>query len=452
MDSNEKIIIIGCGAGGGTAAQFARKTNRKAEITVFEKGCFPQYSKCGLPYSISGIIKEPEDLIEFTEEWFSKQKIELFLNTTVEKIDTTKKVVFAKKENETIEKPYDKIIISTGAIPFTPSIENIYNDKNLADGVFSLRTIDDAKKIKNYCTNKKNAVVIGAGLIGLEMADNLKKLGLNVTVVEALSSILANNLDEDMAKIVFDEVSKHVTVFTDHFATRFEDSKIVIKNKTSGEEKTIPADVLIVATGCKPNVSLAESIGCKIGNTRGIIVNNKSETSIENVYAIGDCTEFIDFIYKKPVPVGLGSIAVRQAIAAGTNAAGGKYELSDGVLMTSTSEFFDLEIGAVGVISDRAEEVIVGKFNGSSLPEYFPGGKTVTVKVVADSNGKILGAQIVGDKAAQRVNSFATAILGGLDIESFRKLETAYAPPIAPTLDAITLACDIVSMKLARKR
>jgi len=452
LNEDKNIVIIGCGAGGGTAAQFARKTNRKAKITIFEKGKYPQYSKCGLPYAISGKIPKIENLIEFDKDWFAKSKIDLFLETTVEKIDTKKKKIYAKKVNKTIEKTYDSLIIATGAKPFKPKIEN-----NDLDGVFTLRTIEDAKKIKTYIKSCKYATILGAGLIGLEMAENLYKLGLNITIVEALPGILSNNLDGDMAKIVAEKIPDKIKIFTNSQTTKVignnKISEVIIKNKETNSENKIPTNILIIATGNKPEVSLAKSIGCKIGNSGGVLVNSKSETNIKNVYAIGDCTEFLDFITAKYILVGLGSIAVRQAIAAGTNAAGGLYELPKGILNTSTSKFFDLEVASVGPTTARLNDytVVSAHFNGSSLPDYFPGGRPVSVKVIVDKyTGMIISAQILGENAAQRVNTISAAILGELDVETFRKLETAYAPPIAPTLDAITLVCDIISKKLKR--
>ncbi|UCH72577.1 MAG: FAD-dependent oxidoreductase [Thermoplasmatales archaeon] len=452
MNEKSKIVIIGCGAGGGTAAQFARKTNKNVDIIVFEKGIHPQYSRCGIPYAVSGVIPKVEDLIEFSKEWFEKQKIKLYLETVVEKIDISKKIVTAKNNKKNIEVKFDKLIICTGSKPFIPKIEKID-----VDNVFVVRTIDDVKKMKSKIKKGQNATIIGAGFIGLEMADNLNRMGLNVTIVETLSNILANNLDPDMSNIVFEKISKKVKIYTDHKVEKIKYNngkikKIIIKSKKDNKIKEIDTNFLIIAAGCKPNVKLAQDIGCKIGQTGGITVNNKSETNVTNVYAAGDCTEFVDFVSKKPVLIGLGSIAVRQAIAAGINAGDGDYVLPKGVLLTITSEFFGIEIGAVGYTSDKYKNILSGKFNGFSLPKYFPGGKPISVKVLANRNGKIMGAQVVGDNAAQRVNSFATAILGDLDIETFRKLETAYAPPIAPTLDAVTLACDIVSMKLARMR
>lgn len=454
MTGEKKIVIIGCGAGGGTAAQFARKTDRIAKITIFEKEKYPQYSKCGLPYVISGQIKEFEDLIEFSESWFKKNHIDLFLGTIVEKIDIKKQIIYAKKDNQQILKEFDVLIIATGAKPIIPSIQNIQKNDKLIDGIYILRTIEDAKHIVSGIKKGKKALIIGAGFIGLEMTESLYNNGMNVTLVEILPSILNNVLDKDMVEPILKKLSEKAKLFTNHSVIKIEEKngklkKVIIKDNNTNKEKELIVDTLLIATGTKPNITLAKSIGCKIGPFGGIIVNEKSETFLKNIYAVGDCTEFIDFITKKPVPIGLGSIAVRQGIAAGINCTGGNYTLLNGVLKTCTTSFFGIEIASVGI---SKEELISGKFNGSSLPDYFPGGKPILIKVFADKRGKILGAQAVGSNAAKKVDTFACAIISGLNIDTFRKLETAYAPPIAPTLDAMTLACDIISRKLSHNR
>jgi NADH oxidase (H2O2-forming) len=454
LGKDRDVVIIGCGAGGGTAAQFARKTNRSAEITIFEKDKYSQYSKCGLPYVISGTIADFKDLIEFSEEWFKKANIDLHLETTVEKIDLQKKIVIAKKADNVVEKSYDSLIIATGAKPFIPPIKNVD-----VDGVFVVRTIDDVKNISSFIKKDGNATIVGAGLIGLEMADNLRKKGVKITVVEVLPTILANNLDEDMAKIVREHIPNDVKILTNHRVEEIESkngkiSKVFVRNQEKNEEVIINSDLLIIAAGTKPEIGLAKSIGCKIGITGGVVVNKRCETSVNDVYAIGDCTEFVDYITAKPSLVGLGSIVVRQGIVAGVNAAGGDYELHKGVLNTSTSEFFGVEIASVGPTKNNLGDifsVVTGRFNGSSLPGYYPGGKPISIKILVDKyTGLIIGAQAVGENAAQRINLFAGAILGQLDVEALRKLETAYAPPVAPTLDVVTLVCDIVSKKLSR--
>jgi len=180
MNKNRKIVIIGCGAGGSTAAQFARKTDRKSKITIFEKDKYSQYSKCGLPYVISGNINQYNDLIEFSEEWYKKANIELYLNTEVNRIDFNTKIIYAKEDDTKIERPYDQLIIATGSKPVIPPIKNISKENKLIKGVFNLRTIDDAKKIEKYVKKDDKATIIGAGLIGLEMADSLYKKGMNL--------------------------------------------------------------------------------------------------------------------------------------------------------------------------------------------------------------------------------------------------------------------------------
>lgn len=460
MNKPRQIVIIGCGAGGGTAAQFARKTDRTASITIVERGPYTQYSKCGLPYAIAGIIPAFHNLIEFSEEWFTKERIEVLLGTTVDEINMEQRVVRAKKGKEGIEKTFDSLILATGANPWIPPIENIQVNGCLLSGVFVVRTIDDGKQIIAHMKKGKHATIIGAGLIGLEMADALHQKGMIVTVVEALPSILANTIDDDMSEQVLQSIQEKITVYTNHLAIRIEKQKdvltsLIIKEKITHEEKRIQTDLLIIATGTKPEITLAKTLGCAIGKTGGISVNGKSETSIRNVYAVGDCTEYNDYITKEPVGIGLGSIVVRQGIAAGINAAGGVYSLPAGVLLSRTSDFFGVEIAAVGPMKHAVEHlpVISGKYKGSSRPEYFPNGEPIMIKVAAHKDtGELLYAQAVGSNAAQRINTFACAILCKSTIEEFRKLETTYAPPIAPTLDAVTLACDVVALKVSRKR
>jgi NADH oxidase (H2O2-forming) len=265
---------------------------------------------------------------------------------------------------------------------------------------------------------------------------------------------------DKMSAQIKDQISNNVDLYLNHFANEIKHEKGVIKSvnikeRETGANEQIPTDLMIIATGTKPETSLAKKTGCNLGKYGHIIVNEKSETSVDNLYAVGDCTEYIDFVTKKSAPIGLGSIAVRQSIAAGINAGGGNYSLPSGVLQTRTTSVFGFEIAAVGPTLSCLdnENIITGKFNGSSLPDYYPGGKPISIKVfVEEDSGEIIAAQAVGDKAAQRINTFASAVLGKLNIDLFKKLETAYAPPIAPTLEAITLSCDVVSMKLNRKK
>lgn len=456
MDREPGIIIVGCGAAGGTAAQFARKTDRKIPIAILEKDSYPQYSKCGLPYVISGDIPSFDHLIEFSEEWFRKARIDLCLDTSVETIDTNNKQVIARKNNEEIVFPYTSIIIATGARAKVPPIRNL--EKGLPRNVFLLRTIEDGRGILDILESVKKIVIVGAGFIGLELAESFHKKNKDVTIIEALPSILPNTLDRDMSASIQEELSKYLTILVNHLVEKvhinngFVDS-ITVRNSETKEQRKMNVDLLVIATGTKPDVTLAKQIGCRIGVTGGIVVDNHCMTSISNVYAVGDCTEYYDFISGKPLLVGLGSIGVRQGIVAGVNAAGGERILPKGFLQTCTSRFFNIEVAAVGLPSSRmVDGIIQGRYIGSSLPEYYPGGKPVTVKILVDrEKGVIIGGQIVGENAGQRINTIACAVRNQMHIDDFRDLETAYAPPIAPTLDSITIAGEVVSIKWRKK-
>lgn len=457
---SRRIVVVGCGAGGGTAAQFARKTDRKAEVTIFEQGLYPQYSKCGLPFVLSGRISGFEDLVEFSEDWFKKAGIDLFLGSKVTGVDFDRRVVFAVRGDVETEREFDSLIIATGAKPIVPPIENIRKGEGLLDGVYVLRTLDDAKRISVGVEEGKKVVIIGAGLVGLELAESFYGKKMKVTVVEALPNVLPFTLDSDMSELVLETLKGKIDVFTNHIAVSVDErdeavERVCIKDKETGEVKELEADLVVVAAGTKPDVWLAERVGCEIGEAGGVVVDERCETSIESVYAVGDCTEFKDFVTNRPVCVGLASIVVRQGIAAGVNAAGGSYTLPRGVLQTCTSAFFGLEIAAVGPVKNALEDtpVVTSRLKGSSLPGYFPGGEPITMKVgVHGDDGRILYAQGVGCNAAHRVNLFACAVLGGMNIEDFRRLETAYAPCIAPVLDIVTLVSDVVSLKLSRRR
>jgi len=445
------IVVIGGGAAGGTAAQFAKKTDRNAEVTIFEKGKYPQYSKCALPYFISGKV---EDVIEFSEKWFERAGIDLYLETEVKEVDLKDRVVIAEKNGESIEKKFDSLIIATGADPSVPPIDGIYDGEKIKKGVFSLRTLDDAKEIKNFLREVENISIIGAGLIGLELSEAFYELGKSVKIIEILPSILPGMIDQDLAELVYQKIKDKVEIFVNHRVKKIdgkdEVESIVVEGK-DGDEKEFDADMVILATGIRPNTKIAESIGCKMGEKRGIVVDKRSMTSVKDVYAAGDCTEYKDFVTGKAIPVGLGSIGVRQAMVAGVNAAGGNAVLPEGFLQTRTTRIFDVEISAVGPLSKEIENSVQGKYSGKTLPHYFPGGEDIVIKTVINNAGEIVSAQAVGVGSALRINTFACAIYNKMKIEEFVKLETAYAPPIAPTLDPMIISADIVRYRYGRK-
>jgi NADH oxidase (H2O2-forming) len=460
-----RILVIGGMAAGATAAQFARKTDRKAEVTIVGNEPQPIYSKCGLPYSLSGRIPTFEQLVEFDERWFEQFKIGLKLGTEATSVDPSAKTVTTCDSRHGKEETlaYDSLILATGARPWMPPLEGAYAEPGvLKEGVHLIRTMGDGKRLSENAWRDARAVIIGGGLIGMEFAEALTVRGVQVTIVELLPEILLASLDEDMAMAARQIIEKTRTpVFLGHRATKITGEKrvesVIVENVGTKQTAEIPADIVVISTGTRANTELAVKAGCALGETGQIKVNQKCQTSVPGIFAAGDCTEYVDLITGKPVAVGMGTVATRQGRTAGINAAGGRSEMPPGVLGTRVTMAFGMHLAGVGptepLLRKAGIEPVIGRFSGSTLPDYIPGGRDIIVKVLAHpSDGRLLGAQIVGTgRVHQRINAFAVAILAGMTLDQFSKLETAYAPPIAPTLDAITLACDVALMKMRRR-
>jgi NADH oxidase (H2O2-forming) len=460
-----KIVIVGGGCGGGTAAQFARKTDRQAEITIIERESYPQYSRCGLPYGISGIIPDFANLVEAPEERMKKNRIGMMLGHEVTRADAGKKIVVVKGPKGETELQWDSLIIATGAKASVPPIKGVLKEGGAANelkhGAYVLRTIDDAKGIQSLGHKGKRAVVIGAGLVGLEVAEALMIRGCKVTIVEYLPNCILAMVDDDMAQMMADAIAKHgVKMFTEYQVTEvLGDEKahgVVAKDRKTGEEREFYADLIVVATGQRGETELAKQLGCSVGVTKQIFVNDRTETCVKDVYAVGDCTEYPDLVTNKAYVSGLGTIAVKMAMVAGVNAAGGDEKLPKGFLITRATEPFGCQVAAVGPTTPQLEafgiKPLVGKVRSFTLPDYYPGRKEIFVKVLAHpQTGRILGAQIVGeDRVHMRINAFAVAIQAGMTVQELAQLETAYCPPAAPTVDPITIACEAAKLKMAR--
>nr|MDO8135230.1 FAD-dependent oxidoreductase [Candidatus Njordarchaeum guaymaensis] len=452
-----KIVVIGAGAAGTSAALEARKFSRDSEVTVVNSEGFPEYSRCGLPYAVSGEIPKFENLILHDEGWYDKfGKVKLMLKTEVTEIVPASNVLKVKHEDGSAEElQYDSLIIATGSKPSTPPIQGLQKK-----GVFTLRTIGDGKNIMSAGGHGKRAVVVGAGLIGLELAEALHARGAKVTVIEFLPNVLLAMVDDDIAEVVKKKIEEEsvkliLNTKVDEVIGKDKVEGVIATNMKSNEKITVEADILVLAAGIKPDTALVEKAGIALGPAKAIKVDEHMRTSVENVYAAGECTEYPDFVTGASTRVGLGTIAVRQGKVAGINAAGGDVALEH-LLNTRVTKLFGVEVAGVGPCSDVATKagmkLITGKFRGSTLPEYMPGGKEIVVKVLANEDGKIVGAQIVGEEqVAQRINVFAAAVLKGMSVEEFSMLETCYAPPIAPTWDSITIAAEAAMKKLRRR-
>lgn len=436
-----RIVVIGSGTAGSNFALFARKLDRKAEIIVIGKEKTMQYSPCALPFVLSGKIPKLENIIVFPNEFYEKQKIQMMLNTEAREIDRKRKVVITDKG----EVPYDKLILATGSKAFIPPIKGVESE-----GVFTLKRMDDVKKIQAYLKERKpkKAVVIGAGLIGLEGAVAFRELGLEVVVVELLEHLLPTMLDKDIASIVQSHLEEKGIEFKFGVAV----SEILgnpVRAVKIGEEE-IEADLVLVATGVRANVDLARKAGLEVN--RGIVVDEYLRTSDPDIYAIGDCAEVFDAVTGERTLSQLGTTAVRMAKVAAENVFGKGIKFRP-VFNTAITELFDLEIGTFGITQERANregiDVVVGKFKGSTKPEYYPGGKPIIVKLIFRKEDKsLIGAQIVGgERVWGRIMALSFAAQKGATVEDIAYGETAYAPPISPTIDPITVAAEMALRK-----
>ncbi len=447
----ERIVIIGCGAAGATAAMQARKYNRKVDVTVFNSEAYSQYSRCGLPYTISGKVREFDDLVLMPPDNWDMIKVDAKLGTTVSAIDHDKKTI----HYEGGELQYDTLIFATGARNADPPIKGLDKDR-----VYGLRTLDDAKALAAELDKAKHAVVIGGGLVGMEIAEAFKERGLDVTVVEFLPNILLAMVDPDFAMIVERHCAEHgLNILTNTAAQEVigdaTPTGVKVVDRQSDEERVVPADFVVVATGVRANTELAEKIGVQLGSTKGIVVNERMETNLEGVYACGDCAEHVEFITRKPMSGGLGTVAVRQARVAGINAAGGD-AIFPGIVGAKVTKLFGLEIASTGLTEDMARRfevsVTKGSIKGSTKPPYFTGGKELKVKTYYDKeSGKLVGGQLVGmEDAAMRINVLTLGIQQGIDVVELFDFENCYAPAICDTWDPLVQSADAARKRLKR--
>ncbi|MEM1545102.1 MAG: FAD-dependent oxidoreductase [Candidatus Methanomethylicia archaeon] len=439
---SKSIIIIGCGAAGLSAALSARKTDRNVNITIIDQEEYPAYSRCALPFVIGGEINDFNSLLTFSPSMYKMMKIDLRLRSKVIDVDPkSRTIVYINYQGREETLQYDSLILATGASPMIPSISGV-NKR----GVYVLRTINDCKAIVEALPNSRNAIVIGAGLIGLETADALYRRGLNVTIIEILPSIIRTNLDEDMAEIVKSNIEgKGVRILVNRHVDEITGSNRVDGVISNGER--LKADIVVLATGIKANIELANRIGIQIGITGAIKVNSRMETTVKDIYAVGDCVESNHMVTGQAILSQLGTTAVKQGRVAGINAAGG-YAVFPGVLNSVVSRIFNLEVGVTGLNMLQAEKygfkVLTGSISWKTRAEYYPEAKSIRVKLLFERGSlKIIGGQIVGGEfVAPRIDSLALAIQAGMTVFDIINSDTCYSPPLANTWSPITLAAE----------
>jgi len=439
-----KLVIIGGGAGGPAAASRARRLNEENEILMLEKGEHISYGHCGLPYYIGGVIKNRSDLmISSPAKFMQLYNVEVRVRSLVKGIlpDTKQVEAVDLNTDKSYRESYDKLLLSSGASPIKPPLPGIDTE-----GIFTLRNLTDADKIRQFISNRKprKAVVIGGGFIGLEMAENLIHLMMDVTVVEMLDQVMPI-LDREMADILHRTLTLHgVELALSDPVAGFErrDERIMVKMKSDRE---IPCDMVILSIGVKPDIELAKSAGLDIGETGGIKVNEYMQTSNPDIYAVGDAVETIHLVTGKPSLVPLAGPATRQSRIAVNNMYG-RSEKYRGTLGTSLVKVFETTVGTVG-----ANEKILKRFGilyqkcyvePFSHVTYYPDAAQMSIKLLfAPDSGRILGSQIVGsDGVDKRIDTLASAISDGKSIEDLYHLELGYVPQFGSAKEALNIA------------
>lgn len=433
-----KTIIIGGVAGGASAAARLRRLDETAEIIVLERGEYVSFANCGLPYYIGGVITNQNHLtLQTPESFWSRFRIDVRVNSEAVKINPETKTVTVHnlKSGKSYKESYDNLILSPGAEPIKPNISGINNDF-----VFTLRNIPDTLKIKEYIerTMPKSAVVVGGGYIGVEMAENLKEAGLEVSIVE-LADHLITPLDFDMAADVHRYIkSKGINLYLSNGVKVLNEHTVILQN---GE---IHADMVIMSVGVRPETALAKECGIKTNHRGSIIVDQNMKTNIPHIYAVGDAVEVEDFITKSPAFIPLAGPANKQGRIAADNIAGLSSEYA-GTQGSAVLKLFDMTVAATGINEKSAKAAGMDYdktyiYSGSHA-SYYPGASNMLIKALWDKQTlKILGAQIVGfDGVDKRIDVLATAIRFGAKITDLAELELCYAPPFGSAKDPVNM-------------
>ena len=436
----EKIVIVGGVAGGMSAATRLRRLKEAAEIIVFEKGPFVSFANCGLPYAISGEFKERDALLVQTPEALKKRfNLDVRPFHEVLAIEPEEKTVTVKHGEHVFTESYDALILSPGAKPLVPAIKGLEEATN----AFSLRNVPDLDQIMAHLEDKKpqKATIIGAGFIGLEVAENLHKKGLEVTIVEKAPHVLPP-LDEEMAAYVKNELIKQgVKVLTSQSATAFEKAgqEIVLEDGT-----VLTSDVTILSVGVQPETDLAKRAGIQLGHRGGILVDEQYQTSKKDIYAVGDAIVVKQQITNEDTLISLASPANRQGRQV-ADVLGGLARKNKGSIGTAIVRVFDLTAASTG-LSERSAKLAglnpqVVHLSGKDHAGYYPDATDIYLKLIFDADtGKIYGAQGIGAKGVdKRIDILATAIKGGLTIFDLPELEFTYAPPFGSAKDPVNM-------------
>lgn len=434
----EKILIVGGVAGGMSAATRLRRLNENAEIIVFEKGPYVSFANCGLPYYVGGEIAEREKLIvQSAKALKNRFNLEVRENSEVIAIDSEGKKVTVVSNGESYVESYDKLILSPGAKPLIPQIKGL----NQATNVFSLRNIPDVDKIMTYLKAKapKSATIIGAGFIGLEMAENLAKRGLSVTIVEKAPHVLPT-IDREMAAFVNEELIKNnLSVMTNRGAVEFKNDEILLDNGES-----LQSDLTILSVGIQPETSLAKSAGIKLGLRNAILVDEHYETSVKDIYAVGDAIVVKNQLGQDAL-ISLASPANRQGRQVADIISGLPIK-NRGSLGTAIVRVFDLQVASTGLSEFQLRGLKINHkivhVTANNHAGYYPDATSIVLKLIFElESGQIFGAQAIGKEGVdKRIDILSTAIKAKLTVFDLPELELTYAPPFGSAKDPVNMA------------
>lgn len=440
-----KVIIVGGVAGGATAAARIRRLDEHAEIIVFERTGYISYANCGLPYYIGDVITDPDELkLQTPESFFSRFRIDVRILSDVISIDPEKKEVTVRdlKNNTEYTESYDKLLLAPGAKPSQPALPGIG-----INGLFTLRTVEDTFKIKEYINKHRprSAVLAGGGFISIELAENLRGLGIDVTIVQRPKQLL-NPFDPDMASFVHAQMRRHgVGLRLGYTVEGFEKNAGGGINVLLKDNEPLKADMVILAIGVTPDTGLAADAGLELGIKGSIAVNDRMETSIPDIYAVGDAVQVKHFVTGLDTLISLAGPANREARIAADNICGGDSRYQ-GSLGSSVVHIFELTAASTGINESTAskagikfDSVILSPLNHAS---YYPGGTAMTMKVIFESDTyRLLGSQIIGrDGVDKRIDVIAAAIHAGMKADELKDLDLAYAPPYSSAKDPVNMA------------
>lgn len=450
-----KVVIVGGVAGGATAAARLRRLDETAEIVVFERSGFISYANCGLPYYIGGVIEDEADLtLQTPESFYERFRVQMKVHHEATAIDRAAKTVTVRnlETGEVFAEAYDKLLLSPGAKPTQPALPGVGLDR-----LFTLRTVEDTLRIHRFVEEQhpRSVVLAGGGFIGLELAENLREKGLDVTIVQRPTQLM-NPFDADMAALIHREVRAHgVRLALGHTVEGFAEAnggvQVLLK-----DEAPLQADMVILAIGVTPDSRLAADAGLELGLKGSIVVNDRMQTSDPDIYAVGDAVQVTHFVSGQPALIALAGPANKQGRIAADNIAGGdsRYKGSQG---SSVLKIFSLTAAATGLNETAArragldaDAVVLSPMNHAG---YYPGGQVMTMKVVYErGTGRLLGGQILGgDGVDKRIDVLATALRAGMTAADLTELDLAYAPPYSSAKDPVNMAGYMIENLLTGK-